>query len=185
MPPMIRLSRGDITLLPVEAVVTAAKPQLAASDGVDAAVHRAAGPELLQACRDIYREKGECAPGNAVLTNAYQLRARFVIHAVGPVWPSNVDADEGSEELESLKEMLYLAYQNSLKLAYENHCKSVAFPCISTGASRFPKLVAARIALTAIKRFCQDNPQVKEVMEDIHLVCFDEENYQVYCEIFS
>ncbi len=185
MPPLIKLIHGDITQQKVDAVVTAANSRLAGGGGVDGAVHKAAGPELLRACQDIYRERGECLPGNAVLTPGYLLKARYVIHAVGPIWPRELGPEDESETAEQLKEKLYLAYQNSLKLAYENGCNGIAFPCISTGVYHFPKLIAARIVLTAIKRFCQDNSQVKEVLEEIYLVCFDEENYQIYCDIFS
>ncbi len=182
MPPILRLIHGDITRQETAAVVTAANSRLAGGGGVDAAVHKAAGPELLRACRGIYREQGECLPGNAVLTPAFRLNARFVIHAVGPVWPLDAPATERGNEL---KETLYLAYQNSLKLAFEKGCKSIAFPCISTGIYHFPKRLAAPIALAAIKRFCQGDPQVKEIIKEIYLVCFDRENYQVYCDILS
>ncbi|MEM9423852.1 MAG: macro domain-containing protein [Spirochaetota bacterium] len=185
MPPVIRLVRGDITRLQVDAIVTAANSRLQGGGGVDAAVHKAAGPELLQACGDIFLEQGECPPGNAVLTPAYHLQVRFVIHAVGPIWPPDAAPDSEHDELNGLKEMLYMAYQNSLKLAAEKTCKSIAFPCISTGVYHFPKQIAARIALTAIKRFFQEHPQAKKIIEHIYLVCFDEENYLCYSSIFS
>ena len=185
MPPMIRLLHGDITELKVDAIVTAANSRLAGGGGVDAAVHRVAGPELLQTCQEIFRTHGQCAPGNAVITPAYQLNAQFVIHAVGPIWPPDTALHDISEELNQLKDLLLETYQNSLKLAYEHNCKSIAFPCISTGVYRFPKQLAANIALTAIKQSSLDNPQLKEIIEQIYLVCFDQENYQTYREILS
>ena len=165
----MELVRGDITRLKVAAIVNAANSRLMGGGGVDGAIHRAAGPKLLKDCQNIFRQQGECPAGSAVLTPGYQLHARFVIHAVGPIWR---DGDNAQDEI------LGRAYQSSLQLACAAGCESLAFPCISTGVYRFPKSLAAPIALAAITDFLDaDNTAV---LQKIQLVCFDEENYEIY-----
>jgi O-acetyl-ADP-ribose deacetylase (regulator of RNase III) len=136
-PRVIELWVGDITTLEVDAIVTAANAALSGGGGVDGAVHRAAGPQLLEACRKL----GRCPPGSAAITPAFALPARFVIHAVGPVW-------QGGDARED--ELLRSAYETSLSLAVEHGCASIAFPAISTGVYRFPKERAAQIAVSVL-----------------------------------
>jgi|SRR5215203_3165243 len=137
---MIEIVRGDITTLDVDAIVNAANSALAGGGGVDGAIHRAAGPELLRASRAL----APCAPGDAVITPGFGLRARFVIHAVGPVW---TDGESGEPEL------LRSAYDRSFALALaEGDVASIAFPAISTGVYGFPRPLAAEIAMDAIQR---------------------------------
>jgi len=145
--------------------VNAANSSLMGGGGVDGAIHRAGGPAILEACRKIVARQGGCKTGEAVITTAGALPARFVIHTVGPVW-------NGGNNQE--REKLYNCYQNSLKLAEDNHCKSIAFPNISTGIYRFPKDEAARISIKAIDEFLQNNNSIEKVV----IVCFDEENYE-------
>lgn len=163
----IVLVRGDITKLEVDAIVNAANSSLMGGGGVDGAIHRAAGPELLEECKRIVAEIGSCPPGNAVITGSGRLACKYVIHAVGPIW-------KGGNYLE--QELLKQAYWNSLKLAKEYRLKSIAFPNISTGAYGFPKELASEIAITTVKTFLKDNPEIEKIV----FVCFDEENYQIY-----
>jgi len=160
--------RGDITTLPVEAIVNTANTSLLGGGGVDGAIHRAAGPQLLEECRTL----GGCSRGEARLTKGYKLPARFIIHTVGPVWRG------GHRQEPALLESTYLS---SLKLA-EKHClKSLAFPNISTGVYGFPKTKAARIAFTTVKQFLDQHP----LPETVIFCCFDGENYQIYQELLS
>lgn len=161
---MIRLIQGDITRVNVDAIVNAANSSLLGGGGVDGAIHRAGGPAILEACRAIVARQGGCKTGEAVITTAGQLPARFVIHTVGPVWNGGTNGETG--KLES-------CYANSLKLAEENGCSSVAFPNISTGVYRFPKQQAAEIAVRAVTGFMKDAKQVNTVI----FVCFDSENF--------
>lgn len=161
----IELIRGDITRLSVDAIVNAANNSLLGGGGVDGAIHRAAGPELLEECRSL-----NCCPtGEARLTNGYNLTARFVIHTVGPVW-------QGGNNNEN--QLLAACYRNSLKLAVENEIKTIAFPNISTGVYRFPKPKAAEIAIREVSSFLRRNRRFRKVI----FVVFDEENYQIYRE---
>ena len=146
----LTLVRGDITKLAVEAIVNAANTTLLGGGGVDGAIHRAAGPELLAECRTL----GGCRPGEAKITRGYLLPARFVIHTVGPVW-------SGGQRGEA--ETLANCYRNSLRIASENGVQTIAFPAISCGAYRYPIGDAARIAVETTKAFLCENESIAEV----------------------
>jgi O-acetyl-ADP-ribose deacetylase len=144
----IEVLRGDITKLDVDAIVNAANTTLLGGGGVDGAIHRAAGPELLGECRTL----GGCNPGEAKITRGYRLPSRFVIHTVGPVWRGGKHGEP---------ETLANCYRNSLQLAVENEIKTLAFPAISCGAYGYPIKEAAQIAFNATREFLavSDNPQ--------------------------
>ena len=163
---MRKTIKGDITKIRVDAIVNAANKTLLGGGGVDGAIHRAAGPELLVECKGL----NGCEIAQAKITKAYSLPSKFVIHTVGPVWK---DGKSGE------KELLKQAYWNSLLLAKENGCKSVAFPNISTGAYGFPKLDAAYIAIETVTRFIKNI----DAEMDVIFVCFDDLNYKIYQEI--
>jgi O-acetyl-ADP-ribose deacetylase (regulator of RNase III) len=142
--------RGDITKLAMDAIVNAANTTLLGGGGVDGAIHRAAGPELLAECRTL----GGCAPGEAKITRGYLLPARFVIHTVGPVW-------SGGQRGEP--ETLASCYRNSLRVAVENDIRTIAFPAISCGAYRYPIAEAVRIAVEITDEFLRGNALLMEV----------------------
>lgn len=160
---MIRVVVGDITRLEVDVIVNAANTRLLGGGGVDGAIHRAAGPELLEECRTL----GGCATGEAKLTRGYRLPARFVIHTPGPVW-SDGRHDEPKR--------LAACYRNSLALALQSGCKTIAFPCISTGVYGFPKEAAARIAVESVRRFAEERGDVLDVV----FCCFSQSDADVY-----
>ena len=162
----ISVIKGDITKVDTDAIVNAANSSLMGGGGVDGAIHRAGGPAILEECRKIIARIGRCNTGEAVITTAGRLPARFVIHTVGPVW-------NGGNKGEA--EKLTNCYRNSLKLAVENNCHSVAFPNISTGIYGFPKPEAAVIAAKSVLDFLSENKTIERVV----FVCFDEENYQL------
>jgi len=161
----IDIVRGDITTLDVDAIVNAANSTLLGGGGVDGAIHRAAGPELLAECRTL----GGCQPGEAKLTRGYRLPARFVIHTVGPVWTGG-NCDEA--------QTLVNCYRNSLQLAVENGIKTIAFPAISCGAYRYPIRQAAQIALETTKDFLSSSDKIDKVF----LVLWSKEIYDAYRE---
>lgn len=161
----IEAVKSDITKISVDAIVNAANSSLMGGGGVDGAIHRAGGPAILEECRKIVARQGSCKTGQAVITTAGNLPAKFVIHTVGPVW------NDGSRAAE-LDQLLANCYTNSLQLAVDNHCSSIAFPNISTGVYRFPKDRAAKIAVDAVKAFLQENDTISKVI----FVCFDDEN---------
>jgi O-acetyl-ADP-ribose deacetylase (regulator of RNase III) len=161
--PKIELVRGDITKMEVDAIVNAANKSLLGGGGVDGAIHRAAGPELLEECETL----NGCETGEAKITKSYMLPCKYVIHTVGPVWNDG----EHNE-----KDLLGNCYKNSLKLAVKNKIKTIAFPNISTGVYRFPKTLAAGIAIRTTNKFLKENTKLKTV----YFVCFDEENYNIY-----
>lgn len=160
--------KEDITRLEVDAIVNAANRTLLGGGGVDGAIHRAAGPQLSDECRSL----NGCETGQAKITCGYQLPAKFVVHAVGPVW-------RGGNNNESL--LLESAYQHSLSIASEYDCKTVAFPNISTGIYGFPKKEAAHIAFRTVKQFLKKNSLPKEVF----FCCFDDENFSIYQQLLK
>ena len=159
----IDIVRGDITKLDVDAIVNAANITLLGGGGVDGAIHRAAGPELLAECRTL----GGCQPGEAKLTRGYRLPARFVIHTVGPVWA-------GGKRHEP--QILANCFRNSLQLAVENRIKTIAFPAISCGAYGYPIQEATRIALETTREFLEENDKIDKVL----FVLWTEDIYQAY-----
>jgi O-acetyl-ADP-ribose deacetylase (regulator of RNase III) len=164
----IELIRGDITTLEIDAIVNAANSSLRGGGGVDGAIHRAAGPELLKECESI----GGCETGDSKITAGYNLKAKYVIHTVGPVWLGG-DRDEMS--------LLASCYQTSLSLAEENGINSIAFPGISTGVYGFPKDLAAQIAVNETKRFLSKHQLPARVI----FVAFNEENYNIYLNLLN
>ena len=164
---LITAIKGDITkVMDMEAIVNAANTSLLGGGGVDGAIHRAAGPELLAKCRTLHG----CETGEAKITGAYNLPCKYVIHTVGPIW------QEGTH---SKAELLANCYFNSLKLVAENGMHSVAFPSISTGVYRFPVERAAAIAVDTVFRFLRTYPNEIETVE---WVLFDEHTFEVYQE---
>jgi O-acetyl-ADP-ribose deacetylase (regulator of RNase III) len=161
----IALVRGDITAQATDAIVNAANTGLLGGGGVDGAIHRAGGPAIGEECRRI----GGCPTGDAVITTGGRLPARHVIHAVGPVW-----SDRAAERCDAL---LASAWRRSLEVASENGLRSVAFPSISTGAYRFPIARAARVALTAIREFLEENPGRLDL---VRVVLFSEADLSAY-----
>ncbi len=162
---MIRLYTGDITKMEVDAIVNAANSSLLGGGGVDGAIHRAAGPELLQACRKLHG----CETGDAKITEGYKLPAKYVIHTVGPVWRGG---NYGEEML------LKSCYAKSLVLAEQYGCRSIAFPAISTGVYGYPKEQAAGAAIEAIKEYLRRREG--NCPEEIFLVCFDKATEAIY-----
>jgi len=161
----IQVIKGDITKIKVDAIVNAANSSLLGGGGVDGAIHRAGGPAILEDCKKIVARQGRCKTGEAVITSAGNLPAKYVIHTVGPVWNS------GNND-ERIK--LSNCYLNSLRIAVEHNLKTIAFPNISTGVYRFPKKEAAQISVSCIQKFILNNSAIEQVL----IVCFDEENYQ-------
>ena len=162
---MLKTTLGDITkITTVEAIVNAANSSLLGGGGVDGAIHRAAGPELLAECRTLHG----CKTGQAKLTKAYKLPCKYVIHTVGPVWNGGSLNEE---------EKLADCYKNSLALAVENNIRTIAFPSISTGIYRFPVERAAKIAVATVKAFLQENP---DKIVEVLWVLFDEKTESIY-----
>lgn len=165
---MIELIRGDITRLKVDAIVNAANKSLLGGGGVDGAIHRAAGPQLLEACRAL----NGCDTGDAKITDGYRLQARYIIHTVGPVWGG------GSRNEDAL---LQSCYQSSLLLAKKYALETIAFPNISTGVYHFPKDRAAEISIHTVKAFLEKN----DIPSKVAFVCFDDENYMIYSALLK
>lgn len=153
-------------------IINAANTSLLGGGGVDGAIHRAGGPEILADCRKIRNRQGGCKVGEAVITTAGKLPAEYVIHTVGPVW-------NGGEKGEP--DLLANAYRNSLQLAVEHGMKTIAFPNISTGIYRYPKQAAAEVAIATITEFLAQNPSIEEV----RFVCFDNSNHLIYSDLLN
>ncbi|MEC5147735.1 O-acetyl-ADP-ribose deacetylase [Chitinophaga sp. 212800010-3] len=159
----IRVIKGDITKVQADAIVNAANTSLLGGGGVDGAIHRAGGPDILADCRAIVARQGGCKTGEAVITSAGRLPAKHVIHTVGPVW-------NGGKRGETT--LLTNCYKHSLELASRHHLKTIAFPNISTGIYHFPRELAASIAMDTIVKYLEAHEDIEEVI----LVCFDDEN---------
>ena len=157
----IKLQQGDITKLKVDAIVNAANSSLMGGGGVDGAIHRAGGKEILEDCRKIVNRQGGCKTGEAVITTAGKLPAKYVIHTVGPVWGSG----KGNQE-----QLLGNCHLNSLNIAIDNGVKTIAFPNISTGIYHFPKPLAAQTAVKTVDDFLSTNTSIEEVT----FICFDD-----------
>lgn len=164
----IEIIEGDITKMQVDAIVNAANSSLLGGGGVDGAIHRAAGAQLLEECRKL---RG-CATGQAKITGAFNLPARYVIHAVGPVWRDGRAAEA---------ELLASCYRNSLQLARENAVRSIAFPAISCGVYGYPLDQAATIAVREVMRFLAAD----DVIEKVYLVCFGQAVFAAYRQAFE
>jgi O-acetyl-ADP-ribose deacetylase (regulator of RNase III) len=168
---MIELIKGDITKIQVDAIVNAANSSLLGGSGVDGAIHKAGGKAILEECQKIRNKQGGCKVGDAVITTAGNLPAKFVIHTVGPVWNGGNNYEE---------KLLSLAYNNSLQIALNYEIESISFPNISTGIYKFPKEKAAHIATQTVTDFLILN-KIKKVI----FVCFDEDNYKIYFDVLS
>ena len=163
-----QITNADLTALDCDSLVNAANTSLLRAGGVDGTIHRVAGPELLKACRLL----NGCETGKAKITDGFRLPAKFIIHTVGPVWQSGKSGEA---------ELLESCYSESLQLAVNNHCKTIAFPNISTGVYGFPKEDAAFIALKTVSAFLA----TKALPETVIFVCFDSENLEIYKRIYS
>ncbi|TAK35812.1 MAG: O-acetyl-ADP-ribose deacetylase [Chloroflexota bacterium] len=164
----ITVVEGDITEQKVDAIVNAANTSLLGGGGVDGAIHRAAGPALLEECRTL----NGCATGEAKMTSGYRLPARWVIHTVGPVWHGGKNQED---------ELLARCYRNSLALAVQSGVRTIAFPSISTGAFSFPQERATRIAVREVRRFLESNSSIEQVI----FVCFGKQAYQTYLDMLG
>ena len=168
----IKLQRGDITKLQVDAIVNAANSSLMGGGGVDGAIHRAGGKQILEECMEIINRQGRCPAGEAVITSGGKLPAKYVIHTVGPVW------NGGKRDEETL---LANCYRNSLSIAADKYVESIAFPNISTGVYHFPKPKAAEIAVETVNEFLQKNTDIQEVI----FICYDQENFALYEKLLA
>jgi O-acetyl-ADP-ribose deacetylase (regulator of RNase III) len=164
----IEIVKGDITCLKVDAIVNAANTTLLGGGGVDGAIHRAAGPELLAECKTL----NGCSTGDAKITKGYKLPANYVIHTVGPVWQGGTHGEAN---------LLASCYSRSLEVAMQNGIKTIAFPNISTGVYRFPKMEAATIAINTITKILKDNAHFEKVI----FCVFDEENLNIYNQMLT
>lgn len=165
----IEVVKADITTLDVDAVVNAANSSLLGGGGVDGAIHRKGGPDILAACHAIRNRQGGCPAGEAVITTAGNLPARFVIHTVGPIWNGGDDGEH---------HVLARCYHSSLAIAVAHDLRTIAFPNISTGVYGFPKEAAAQVAIRAVREF-----KAPGRPEHIMFVCFDDENYDIYADL--
>jgi O-acetyl-ADP-ribose deacetylase (regulator of RNase III) len=168
----IEIIRGDITCTVADVIVNAANPSLLGGGGVDGAIHKAGGSSIIEECRIILKKQGECKTGNAVITGAGKLPAKFVIHTVGPVWHGGCDNEDC---------LLADCYTNALKLAVNNNCRIIAFPNISTGVYRFPKERAAGIAVKTVSDFLSKHATIEKAI----FVCFDDGNLREMQTAFS
>ena len=163
---ILEVVKGDITKIKADAIVNAANSSLLGGGGVDGAIHRAGGPQILEACKKIVSRQGGCNTGEAVITTGGNLPSKFVIHTVGPVWRGGNNSE---------REKLANCYKNALKLAVDNNCATIAFPNISTGVYGFPKKEAAEIAIKTVADYIQQ----KSNFQKIYFVCFDDENFNL------
>lgn len=163
----IIVKKGDITKVDADVIVNAANSSLMGGGGVDGAIHRAGGSEILKECKEIVKQQGELPAGEVVMTTGGRLPAKHVIHTVGPVWKGG---DEGEEH------KLRNCYVHSLRLAEKKGLHTIAFPNISTGVYGYPKDKAAKVALDAVRNF------ESSVIEKVYFICFDDQNYQLYQE---
>jgi O-acetyl-ADP-ribose deacetylase len=168
----VEVLQSDITMLDVDAIVNAANTSLLGGGGVDGAIHRAGGPKILEECMIIRARQGGCKTGEAVITSGGNLKARYVIHTVGPVW-------RGGSNHEDL--LLATAYRNSLAFVKDFKIQSLAFPNISTGVYGFPKGRAAEIATQEVRIFLENNKELKRLV----FCCFDDENFKIYTSILK
>lgn len=168
---LLTLVLGDITEQEADAIVNAANSSLLGGGGVDGAIHRAGGPAILEECKAIRARQGVCPAGDAVITGGGNLKARYVIHTVGPVW-------RGGNHNED--ETLARAYRNSLRLAAENNVRTIAFPSISSGVYGFPIDRASKIAVSTVKEFVRSHP----TMAEVRFVVFSRSDYDVYAPLF-
>lgn len=166
----IEIIKGDITKIQADVIVNAANSSLLGGGGVDGAIHRAGGKQILDECIQIRNKQGKCNPGEAVVTTAGNLPAQYVIHTVGPVW---------NDDKERCERLLGNCYNNALELAGNLEVKTIAFPNISTGIYKFPKDLAAEIAIKIAQNL------ESETIEKIIFVCFDEENERIYKQLLK
>jgi O-acetyl-ADP-ribose deacetylase len=166
----IKLLKGDITKQTVDAIVNAANTSLLGGGGVDGAIHKAGGKQILEECIAIRNKQGGCDTGEAVYTSGGDLPCKYVIHTVGPVW---------NGDKEQKKTLLANCYKNSLAIAEKLEMRSIAFPNISTGIYHFPKDKAAAIAIQTVRDYNNS------IIEEVIFVCFDEENYAIYDELLN
>ncbi len=164
----LRAVRTDITTLAVDAIVNAANSTLLGGGGVDGAIHRAAGPGLLEECRGL----GGCQPGNAKLTRGHRLPARFVIHTVGPVWRGGSHGEN---------HVLAACYRKSLQIAAASGLSTIAFPCISTGAYGYPNALAARVAVDTVRDFVRQDKTLAEVI----FACYSTSDLDIYLALLA
>lgn len=164
----IEIIKADITTLDIEAIVNAANSSLLGGGGVDGAIHNAAGPGLLEECKTL----NGCSTGQAKITKGYDLKARYVIHTVGPVWHGGNHNEE---------KMLASCYRNSLQLAEMHKIKTIAFPNISTGVYGFPRPLASTIAIIAVRQFLVAGTTINKVI----FACFDDENFELYSKLLN
>lgn len=162
----MKTTLSDITTLHLDAIVNAANSRLLGGGGVDGAIHRAAGPDLLKECETL----GGCRPGNSKMTKGYRLPAKHIIHTVGPIWHGGKNKEE---------EKLASCYQTALQLCLDHNLESVAFPCISTGVYRFPKERAAEIAVRTCSDFSKTNPNTPEIT----FCCFAKGDHDLYLKL--
>jgi O-acetyl-ADP-ribose deacetylase len=168
----LELLQADITKVQVDAIVNAANSSLLGGGGVDGAIHRAGGPEILEECKSIRAKQGGCKTGDAVITTAGRLSTKYVIHTVGPVWQGG-NANEA--------ELLASCYRKSLELALQRDIKTIAFPSISTGIYGYPIEEASRIALREVSSFVEHNGE----LEHIIFVCFSSADLQMYQQAYK
>lgn len=166
VPTRIRAVRGDITTLDVDVIVNAANAMLLGGGGVDGAIHRAAGPRLLEECQGL----GGCPTGEARITGGYRLKSRWIIHTVGPIWAGGARGEP---------QLLASCYRNSLQLAAERQLKSIAFPAISTGAYSYPMYLATGVALASVREFTSECGS----LEDIIFCCHSSEDLALYTRL--